>query len=255
MVPKTRTPDLGERRPIPPMTPIRKLNLPSFTSVSSARPRHQRQQTAALSSSDPFLAEPQRETMHPTTDDHPFHMLLPELAPCLRVRALKLTANKHRAEDLVQSTFLKAWAKRDSYEPGTNLRAWLFTILRNTFLSDLRKGRREFEDVDGACARALSEEPRQEHVLALKELISAVATLPETQRQPLVLMGAYGFSQLEAADACGCTVGTIKSRVSRGRATLNRLMAEDEATIQGPRLSALGAVPPASIDIRIGGSP
>ncbi|MCM2563758.1 sigma-70 family RNA polymerase sigma factor [Lutimaribacter sp. EGI FJ00015] len=157
-------------------------------------------------------------------EQHAFHALLPQQVPILRRRALKLTANEHRAEDLVQDTLLKAWTKRDSYRPNTNLRAWLFTILRNTFFSDLRKLRREVEDVDGACARTLFEEPCQHHALALKELISAIANLPDAQRQPIVLMGAYGYSQLEAANACKCTVGTIKSRVSRGRSTLNHAL-------------------------------
>lgn len=163
------------------------------------------------------------------TEQHAFHVLLPQQVPILRRRALKLTANEHRAEDLVQDTLLKAWAKRDSYRPDTNLRAWLFTILRNTFFSDLRKFRREVEDVDGACARTLSEEPCQDHVVALKELISAIAMLPHAQRQPIVLMGAYGYSQLEAANVCQCTVGTIKSRVSRGRSTLNQTLAYELA--------------------------
>jgi RNA polymerase sigma-70 factor (ECF subfamily) len=162
------------------------------------------------------------------TEQHMFHILLPEQAQALRRRALKLTSNEHWAEDLVQATFLKAWAKRDSYRPDTQLRAWLFTILRNTFISDLRKRRREVEDVDGAYARALFEEPRQDHALALKELIPAVALLPDAQRRPLVLMGVYGFSQLEAADACWCTLGTLKSRVGRGRAALSRLTAHDQ---------------------------
>lgn len=161
-------------------------------------------------------------------DRHVFHVLLPQHAVALHRRALRLTLNEHRAEDLVQTTFLKAWTKRDSYHPETNLRAWLFTILRNTFFSDLRKLRREVEDVDGTRAQALFEEPRQDHALALKDLIAAIALLPPDQRRPLVLMGAYGFSQLEAAEACGCTVGTIKSRVSRSRATLTHIMTHDK---------------------------
>jgi RNA polymerase sigma-70 factor (ECF subfamily) len=165
------------------------------------------------------------------TGHHPFHNLLPQHSLPLRRRALNLTKNAHRADDLVQATFLKAWVSRDSFNPDTNLRAWLFTILRNTFLSELRKHRREVEDVDGAYARALSDEARQEHVLSLNELISAIDHLPDLQRQPLIMMGAYGFSQLEAANACGCTVGTIKSRVSRGRATLERIMSPDRASV------------------------
>ncbi|MBR3370487.1 MAG: sigma-70 family RNA polymerase sigma factor [Rhodobacteraceae bacterium] len=161
------------------------------------------------------------------TERHPFHNLLPPQTRALKQFALRLTANDHRAEDLVQVTMLKAWAKRDSFKPDTNLRAWLFTILRNTFYSDLRKYRREVEDVDGIRAAALCEEPRQDHVLALKELVSAIVGLPQKQRKPIVLMGAYGFSQLEAAAACGCTVGTIKSRVSRGRTTLCAVLDHD----------------------------
>lgn len=163
------------------------------------------------------------------TEQHPFHILLPQQVQLLHRRALKLTSNQHQAEDLVQNTLLKAWAKRDSFEPDSNLRAWLFTILRNTFFSELRKYRREVEDVDGACARTLFESPRHDHVLALKELTSAIALLPSAQRRPLLLMGAYGFSQLEAADACRCTVGTIKSRVSRARDTLCQAGAYDLA--------------------------
>ena len=159
--------------------------------------------------------------------NHPFHTLLPHHAPVLRRRALTLTSNEHRAEDLVQTTLMKAWASRDSFCEGTNLRAWLFTILRNTFLSELRKYRLEVEDVDGVNASAMFEEPGQDHALALKELIAAIAQLPYVQRRPLVMMGAYGFSQLEAADACGCTIGTIKSRVSRGRATLDRFIGHE----------------------------
>lgn len=161
-------------------------------------------------------------------DQHPFAYLLPKQTVTLRSRAMKLTSNLHRAEDLVQTTLMKAWASRDSYQPESNLRAWLFTIMRNTFFSDLRKNRREVEDVDGTLAAALAEEPRQDHVLALKELMSAIARLPPAQRQPLVLMGAMGFSQLEVADACGCTIGTVKSRVSRARATLSAMLLQDD---------------------------
>ncbi|MDG3042793.1 sigma-70 family RNA polymerase sigma factor [Roseicyclus marinus] len=161
-------------------------------------------------------------------DEHAFHGLLPPEIEPLRRHALRLTSNEHRAQDLVQATLLKAWTNRTSYQPGTNLSAWLFTIMRNTFFSDLRKLRHEVEDVDGLYAQALAEAPCQVDVIALKELIAAIGRLPCAQRQPLVLMGAYGFSQLEAADACGCTIGTIKSRVSRSRAALSVILAHDE---------------------------
>jgi RNA polymerase sigma-70 factor, ECF subfamily len=171
-------------------------------------------------------------------DHHPFHVLLPLQFTPLQRRALKLTSNEHRAQDLVQSTLLKAWTSRASFTAETNLRAWLFTIMRNTFFSDLRKLRREVEDVDGACARALVEAPRQEDALALNELITAISQLPHTQRRPLVLMGAFGFSQLEAANACGCTIGTIKSRVSRSRATLSMALSYDHIDAESRMHSA-----------------
>lgn len=163
------------------------------------------------------------------TTRHPFHLELPKQAPILRRRALKLTSDRHRAEDLTQETLLKAWAKRDSFQQGTHLRAWLFTIMRNTYFSGLRKHRREVEDVGEACALALVEQAPQHHALALRELLSALADLPPDQRRALVLMGAFGFSQLEAAEACSCAAGTIKSRVSRARSALSHLTSDDEA--------------------------
>lgn len=177
------------------------------------------------------------ETKH-VTEQHPFHIQLPQQAPALRGRALKLTSNEHRAEDLVQDTLLKAWAKRDKFKPDTNLRAWLYTIMRNTFFSDWRKFRREVQDVDGVYAQALFEEPRQEHALALKELVAAIDLLPDAQRRPLVLVGAFGYSQLEAAKACGCAVGTIKSRVSRSRASLEQVFERDGQARNGGVLPA-----------------
>lgn len=161
-------------------------------------------------------------------DRHAFHDLLPLEVEPLRRRALKLTSNEHRAQDLVQATLLKAWTNRARFQRETNLRAWLFTIMRNTFFSDLRKLRREVEDVDGRCAHGLAEPPRQVDAIALQELIAAIGQLPRAQSRPLVLMGAYGFSQLEAADACGCTIGTIKSRVSRSRTALSLILDHDE---------------------------
>ena len=166
-------------------------------------------------------------------DVHPFHFLLPPQATVLFRFALKLAADETRAEDLVQETFLKAWANRDSFTPGTELRGWLFTILRNTFYSSLRKHRREVQDVDGRLAALLFEEASQEHSVDLNKLISVIATLPEIHRRPVVLMGAYGFSQQEAADACNCAVGTIKSRVSRGRSELVRAFGRDPVAPHG----------------------
>lgn len=176
------------------------------------------------------------------TDSHPFSKLLPEQSLILYRRALRLTVNAHRAEDLVQATLLKAWAHRDRFELETNLRAWLFTIMRNTFLSELRKYRLEVQDNEDELALTVAEEPSQDHVLALKELIAAMVNLPVAQREPLLMMGYYGYSQQETAAACGCTLGTVKSRVSRGRATLSRLLDHDHADFGKHRTAMTGRV-------------
>lgn len=175
---------------------------------------------------------------------HAFHSLLGAEIPALRAFARTLTRDVAGADDLVQETLLKAWANRDRFEPGTKLRAWLFTILRNAFFSAHRKRRREVADVDGAHAARLATRPRQDHVMALREFEAALATLPRDQREALVLVGAAGMSQEEAAAVCGVAVGTIKSRVSRGRARLCALLgASDGADLVADHRmdAALGA--------------
>lgn len=155
------------------------------------------------------------------SESHPFHRLLPAEIPALHRRARSLTHNEQRAQDLVQETLIRAWTSRDRYEPDTRLRAWLFTILRNSFLLELRRRRQEVEDVNDAFAARLWEGPAQEHAYALKQLVAAIALLPEPQRKALILVGGAGCSQAEAARACGCKVGTVKSRVFRARACLS----------------------------------
>lgn len=146
------------------------------------------------------------------------------LVPELRAFALSLSRNPSAADDLVQETVLKAWAKLDSFTPGTNMRAWLFTILRNTFYSGARKAQREVADVDGAHAARLSQGPDHDGRLALRDFAVAFAKLPDEQREVLILIGASGLSYEEAAQTCGCAVGTIKSRLNRGRARLAELL-------------------------------
>lgn len=140
--------------------------------------------------------------------------------PSLRAFARSLTRNHASADDLVQETVLKAWTKLDSFEEGTNLRAWLFTILRNTFISMKRKGQREVEDANGAHAAKVVQIPEQEGAMELVQFRRALAVLPDEQREALVLVGAAGFTYEEAAAICGCVVGTIKSRISRARRRL-----------------------------------
>lgn len=153
-----------------------------------------------------------------------FHALLSDQLPQLRAFARTLARDAAQADDLVQETLLKAWSNRHRFEPGTNLRAWLFTILRNTFYSHHRKRRREVQDVDDAHVGRLAVRPDQDHALAMRDFATALASLPEDQREALILVGAAGMAYEEAAEVCGVAVGTIKSRVSRARARLGDLL-------------------------------
>src|SRR6201990_25409 len=144
--------------------------------------------------------------------------------PSLRAFAISLCGNVDRADDLVQETLLRALANIHSFQPGTNMSAWLFTILRNLFRSEYRKRRREVEDVDGSYAESLTSLPEQNSRLEIVELRNALKLLPSEQRESLILVGASGFSYEEAAQICGCAVGTIKSRVNRARSRLAELM-------------------------------
>lgn len=154
-----------------------------------------------------------------------------EHLPAMRAFALSLTRNAPAADDLVQDTIVKAWKNIDKFQTGTNMRAWLFTILRNTFYSARRKARREVADVDGVMAATLSVKPHHDGRLAFTDFETAFSQLPDEQREALILVGASGFSYEEAAETCKVAVGTIKSRVNRARARLIELMdlKEDEA--------------------------
>ncbi|WP_449411543.1 NepR family anti-sigma factor [Methylobacterium komagatae] len=155
--------------------------------------------------------------------------------PSLRAFALSLTSNPARSDDLVQDTLLKGWQHRARFQPGTNLNAWLFTILRNIFYSDHRKRVREVEDQDGSYAARLATAPHQGDRLDVEDLQSALAKLPPDQREALVLVGAEGVSYEEAATIMGCKVGTVKSRVSRARGRLAELLGYDEEDLGSDR--------------------
>ena len=154
--------------------------------------------------------------------------------PRLRAFAMSLSGNVDRADDLVQETLLRALANIDSFQPGTNLTAWLFTILRNHFRSEYRKRRREVEDADGRHTESLKSQPAQMGHLEMAEFRTALDKLPPDQREALVLVGASGFSYEEAAEICGCAVGTIKSRLNRARNRLAELMHVEGAGDFGP---------------------
>ena len=150
--------------------------------------------------------------------------------PALRAFALSLTRDGASADDLVQDTIVKAWTNIEKFQPGTNLRAWLFTILRNTFYSARRKTRREVSDSDGIHAARQATRPEHDGRLAMNDFKAALLQLPDEQREALILVGGSGFSYEEAAAMTGVAVGTVKSRANRGRRRLAELlhMAEGE---------------------------
>lgn len=154
---------------------------------------------------------------------------LVEHLPSLRAFAISLCGQPHQADDLVQETLLKALANRGKFETGTNLRAWLFTILRNVYFSLHRKRRREVEDVDGEMTASLVAHPAQYGHVEFKDFQRALLLIPDEQREALLLVGAAGFSYEEAASVAGCAIGTVKSRVNRARARLAQDLGMTEA--------------------------
>jgi RNA polymerase sigma-70 factor (ECF subfamily) len=167
-----------------------------------------------------------------------FSESLTDLIPPLRAFARSLAGDAARADDLVQETLLKAWNHRQQYQPGTNLRAWLFTILRNQFYSEIRHRKFEVEDPDGASTASLSVAPDHDARLHLRDLQRALQELPEEQREALLLVGASGLSYEEAAEVCGCAVGTIKSRISRARDRLTGLLGPGAARVESSSLDS-----------------
>ncbi len=147
-----------------------------------------------------------------------------ELLPNLRAFAFSLTNDPIRVDDLVQDTFLRAWANIDRFERGSNLGAWLFTILRHAFYTEHRKRRHEAEDPEGVHVARLKVLPEQEAALAMAELRLALAHLPRTHREALLLVGVEDMSYEEVARLQGVAVGTVKSRVNRARTQLAELL-------------------------------
>ena len=163
--------------------------------------------------------EPAKDPVHGDPKDE-----LVDHLPALRAFALSLTRDGSSADDLVQDTIVKAWTNMDKFQAGTNLRAWLFTILRNTFYSARRKTRREVSDSDGIYAARLATRPDHDGRLAMTDFRAAFAQLPDEQREALILVGASGFSYDDAARMTGVAVGTVKSRANRGRKRLADLL-------------------------------
>jgi RNA polymerase sigma-70 factor (ECF subfamily) len=145
--------------------------------------------------------------------------------PSLRAFSISLCGRTARAEDLVQETLVKAWANLGSFQPGTNMIAWLYTILRNEYYSEFRKRRHEVADEEGRHAARLATRPTQEGHMQFLDFRAALDRLAADHREALILVGASGLSYEEAAGICGCAVGTMKSRVNRARTRLAELLA------------------------------
>jgi len=153
--------------------------------------------------------------------DHDLRQEMLTSIPNLRAFAVSLTGNLTYADDLVQTTLLKGIENLDKFEPGTHMRAWLFTILRNQFFSDVRRKRREVDDPDGAISGRFAVMPTQDARLHFTDMQAALSKLSPDQREVLLLVGAEGLSYEEAAQVVGTNIGTVKSRINRAR---NRLM-------------------------------
>jgi RNA polymerase sigma factor (sigma-70 family) len=156
--------------------------------------------------------------------DPEFKEQLASVIPHLRAFGRSLSGSRDLADDLVQETLLKAWAARKRFQAGTNMRAWTFIILRNLFLSQMRRARFKGEWDDLTASKILAAPASQDRHIELSDMQRALMHLPQPQREALILVGAGGFAYEEAAEICGCAVGTIKSRVARGRVALESLL-------------------------------
>ncbi|KQW71512.1 hypothetical protein ASE17_01025 [Phenylobacterium sp. Root77] len=149
------------------------------------------------------------------------------LIPLMRAYAMSLTRSRSEADDLVQDTLVRAWRFRDAYQPGTNLKAWLYKILRNVFYSGHARRQLVVQDVDGRLTAQLACTPSQEWQVQFGDLLRSLDRLTPNTRDALLLVVIAGLSYEEAAEVCGCAVGTLKSRVSRARGRLAELLDYD----------------------------
>ncbi|WP_296674610.1 sigma-70 family RNA polymerase sigma factor [Novosphingobium sp.] len=152
------------------------------------------------------------------------------LLPHMRAFARGLCGRPEQADDLVQETVMRAWTARDSFTPGTSMKAWTFTIMRNHFLNDLRKNRRQTQLDPEVAETTLIARATQEEGVHINDLQRALDKLPDERREALLLVGAGGFSYEEAANICGVPIGTMKSRVARGRSQLYAILEPEEGS-------------------------
>ena len=173
--------------------------------------------------------------------DRVFRNDLVAILPSLRAFARGLCGDRDFADDLVQEAMTRAWAARASYTPGTNFRAWMFMILRNRYFTIIRKNARSVSWDPEIAERVLVTPANQEDRLHVQDVQAALQMLPKEQREVLLLIGANGMSYEEAMEVVGCAMGTIKSRLARGRAALAALINGADEADNGPlRVSATG---------------
>lgn len=171
--------------------------------------------------------------------DPEFKDQLAAVIPHLRAFGRSLSGSRDLADDLVQETLLKAWAARKRFQAGTNMRAWTFIILRNLFLSQMRRARFKGEWDDITASKILAAPASQDRHIELGDMQRALMHLPQPQREALILVGAGGFSYEDAAAICKCAVGTVKSRVARARKALMEILDGDD-TLEGVQRPAEG---------------
>ncbi len=152
-----------------------------------------------------------------------------DLIPALRAFARTFCQKPEEADDLVQETLMRALANLDKFEPGTRLKSWLFTIMRNTFCTRIKKSSRESVGLPEALTATLVTEASQDWVVQADEVRRALERLPAHHREILVLIVMLGERYEDAAVICGCAVGTIKSRLNRAREQLKRELGETAA--------------------------
>lgn len=192
------------------------------------------------SGTTPF--DPNDKTPWEPLDEELFKKELTELIPHLRAFSRSLCGNATLADDVAQDAMLKAWKSRDKFKPGSNLKAWTFTILRNQFYSIKRRSWRATSLDQQVAEQTIVAQSDQEKVVELNELRRGLDSLKDDQREALILVGASGLSYEEAAEICDCAVGTIKSRVSRARKALETIMESASFDTKADSIGALQAM-------------
>ncbi|AWW75797.1 RNA polymerase subunit sigma-70 [Erythrobacter sp. KY5] len=172
------------------------------------------------------MGDAEKPPLRTATERAQFKRDLTEVVPHLRAFARGLCGHPDLADDLVQETLLKSWAAQDRFQPGTSIRAWTFVILRNAYLTEMRRNRFRGDYDETTAERILTAPADQEEPIHLSDLHRGLQALPPERREALLLVGAGGFSYEEAAQICGCALGTIKSRVGRARSALNDMLSK-----------------------------